>query len=322
MRPANRRKTFLLLLCATLAFGACQIPEQPVSREEAQALGQRIERSIARRDTLLLNHIFDEKALARRVGDAMTGSLFSRAMISGAVKGVVKGGLGGKVVQAVGKEGTYQLIREYEKDGRAHLLFRMFGGEGVNYHDYELVKRDDQVKAGDLYVYTSGENISLTLANALMRLNKEGSNKDLTTTDNIRELMDRDEFQKARAEYEKLPVNPRSEKAYQMMHVRIESHLSTDEYIAALNEYKGLYPHDPNMYLLMVDAYTLQKDYPRALESVNKLDSLVGRDPFQDYERGLIYKMMDDTANERLCVERLHKNMPDFKAKGLIQLAH
>jgi hypothetical protein len=320
MLPVDRRKTVLLCLCAAFVFHACQPPEPPVSKEEALVLGQRIERTIAKHDTALLNHIFDERALTKRVGDAMGSSFLNRAMISGAVQGVEKGGLGNKVVHAIGEEGSYQLLREYEKDGRQHILFRLFGGEGVNYHDYELVKRDDKIKAGDLYVYTSGENISLTLANALMRLNKDGTKKELTTTDNIRDLMDQDEYQKAKIEYEKLPPGFKKEKAYQMMHVRIESHLSTDEYIAALNEYKALFPHDPNMYLLMVDAYTLQKNYPKALESVNKLDSLVGKDPFQDYERGLIYKMMEDTANERTCLERLHQNMPDFK-KGTYELA-
>lgn len=319
MQPTNRRKSILLCLCAALVFDACQPPEAPVGKEEALALGHRIERSVGRHDTTLLNHIFDEKAMARRVGEAMNGGLLSRAMISSAVKGLVQGGLGAKVVHAIGEEGSYQLVREYEKDGRQHLLFRMFGGEGVNYHDYELVKRDDQVKAGDLYVYTSGENISRTLANALERLNKDGSKKDIATTDNVRDLLDRDEFQKAKVEYEKLPPNLKKEKAYQMMHVRIESHLATDEYVAALNEYRGLYPNDPNMYLLMVDAYTLQKDYPKALESVNKLDSLIGKDPFQDYERGLIYKLMEDSANERICLERLHRNMPGFQ-KGTSEL--
>jgi hypothetical protein len=152
-----------------------------------------------------------------------------------------------------------------------------------------------------------------------MRLNKDATKKDLTTTDNIRDLISQDEYAKASQEYEKLPASIKKEKAYQLMHVSIQSHLSNESYIGALNEYKALFPNDPNMYLLMIDAYTLQKNYPMALESVNKLDSIVGKDPFQDYERGLIYKLMDDTANERICLERLHRNMPDFqKAVSLL----
>jgi tetratricopeptide (TPR) repeat protein len=318
MLPADLRKTFLLSLCAAVALGSCQPPEPPVSNAEALALAHRIERSIGKHDTTLLNRIFDEKALSQRVGEA-SGIFLSRSLISNAVKGIEKGGLGSKVVHAMGEQGTYQLIRQYEKEGRQHILFRLYGGEGINYHDYELVKRDEGVKAADLYVYTSGENISKTLANALVRLNKDATNKDLATTDNIRALMDQGDYDKAGAEYEKLPQNFKKEKAYQLMHVRILSHLSNEKYIGALTEYKSLFPQDPNMYLLMVDAYTLQKNYPMAMESVNKLDSLLGKDPFQDYERALIYKLMEDTAHEQLCLERLHRTMPDF-SKGTDEL--
>ncbi|HEY4335152.1 MAG TPA: hypothetical protein VGM89_04625, partial [Puia sp.] len=279
MLPAAPLKTSLLCFCIALFLNACQPPEPPVSKDEAMALAHRIERSIGKHDTTLLNRIFDEKALTQRVIDANSSLLLSRTLITSAVRGVEKGGLGSRVVHAMGGQGSYQLIREYEKDGRQHILFRLYGGEGVNYHDYELVKRDEGIKAADLYVYTSGENISMTLANALMRLNREGTKKELKTTDNIRDLMDRDEYEKAGEEYERLPPNFKKEKAYQLIHVRILSHLSTEKYIAALNEYRALFPHDPNMYLLMIDAYTLQKNYLKALESVNKLDSMIGKDP-------------------------------------------
>ncbi|HEY4111978.1 hypothetical protein [Puia sp.] len=318
MLPANLRKTVLLPFCAIIFFSACQIPEPPVSKEEALTLGRRIERSVGKHDTTLLNRIFDEKALAQRVGEA-SGIFLSRSLITSAVKGVEEGGLGSKVVHAMGETGTYQLIRQYEKDGRQHILFRLYGNDGVNYHDFLLVKRDEGIKAADLYIYTSGEDISKTLANALTRLNKDASRKELKITDDIKDLMDRDEYEKADVEYAKLPAAFKKEKAYQLIHVRIYSHLSNDKYVEALKEYRTLFPHDPNMYLLMVDAYTLQKNYPMALESVNKLDSLIGRDPFQDYERALIYKIMGDNANEQICLERLHKTMPEFK-KGTFEL--
>ncbi|GGB03658.1 hypothetical protein GCM10011511_28680 [Puia dinghuensis] len=282
------------------------------------ALAHRVEHSVAKHDSTILNRIFDEKALSQRVSDA-SSMFMNHNLIAGAVKGVAQGGLGSKVVRAIGDEGTYQLIKQYEKDGLQHILFRLYGNEGVNYHDFELVKRDEGIKAADLYIYTTGENISKTLADALKRLNSNGTNKDLKKTDNIKQLIEQGEYEQANTVYETLPAELKKEKAFQLMHIRIFSHFSTDRYIGALREYKSLFPHDPNMYLLMVDAYSLQKDYPKALESVNKLDSLIDKDPFQDYERGLIYKMMKDTVNELICFERLHKNMPEFK-KGTYEL--
>jgi len=95
--------------------------------------------------------------------------------------------------------------------------------------------------------------------------------------------------------------------------------MSDEKYLQSLLEYKSLFPDDPNMYLMMIDAYVLQKDYPRALGSVNKLDSLIDKDPYQDYQRGLLYKLMKDSARAQECFERLHVNMPGFK-KGTIEL--
>src|SRR5579872_6280320 len=144
MTMISLRKTFPLFLAVMSALGACRLPEPPVSKEEALALAHRVERSTSRHDSILLNRIFDEKALTQRVGDAC-GIFLSRNLIAGAVKGVAEGGLGSKVIRAMGSDGTYQLIKQYEKDGRQHILFRLYGSEGVNYHDYELVKRDEGI---------------------------------------------------------------------------------------------------------------------------------------------------------------------------------
>jgi tetratricopeptide (TPR) repeat protein len=318
MTLPSRLKIPILFLTALVTLGGCRLPENPVSKEEALNLAHRIERTMGKHDSTLLNHIIDAKALAQRVRD-QSGIFLSRNLINSAVKGVEEGGLGSKVIHAMGSLGTYQLVRQYEKDTRQHILFRLYGSDGVNYHDFELVKRNEEVKAADLYIYTSGENISKTLADALSRLSKDATNKDLARTTTIKELVDQGEYEKANEEFEKLPAEFRKEKAFQLIHVRMYSHFSNEKYIQALREYKSLFPRDPNMYLLMVDAYTLQKDYPKALESVDKLDSLIGKDPFQDYERGLIYKMMKDTANAQLCFQRLHAAMPGF-TRGTIEL--
>ena len=317
------RKTLLLFLCSAVSFGACRLPEPPVSKEEALTLAHRIEHSTAKHDSTLLNRIFDEKALAQHVSDA-GGFFLSRTLIASAIKGFTGGGLGTKVVQAIGSDGSYQLVKQYEKEGRQHILFRFYSNNGVNYYDFELVKRDEGIKADDMYVYTSGENISKTLADALKRLNTGSANKDLQTINQLNALLDQGHYEEANTEFEKLPADLKRQKGYQMVRVRIFSHFGNDRYIEALRDYRSLFPHDPNMYLLMIDAYILQKDYPGALDAVNKLDSIINKDPFQDYERGLIYKLMNDTANERICLERLHKNMPDF-VKGtweLISLYH
>jgi tetratricopeptide (TPR) repeat protein len=238
------------------------------------------------------------------------------------LEGFQQGQFGKAVIDALGKSGTYELIKQYEKDNKQHILFRLYGDGSVNYHDYELVKKDETVKAADVFIYISGENISKTIADALQLTNQDIPKKDLDKVNSVKEiktLMAQDNYEQALQTYNELPDVIKKEKAYELIHIRICAKLGNDKYIQALNEYRALFPKDPNMYLMMVDAYVLEKDYPMALESVNKLDSVIDKDPYQDYERGLIYLLMKDTTKAEESFERLHVNMPAFK-KGTIEL--
>ncbi|HZE85507.1 MAG TPA: hypothetical protein VE035_14425 [Puia sp.] len=314
-------KAFIPLFLSSALLCSCSIPEKKVSKEEALALSHRVEVSLTKHDYSVLNNIFDEKALASRI--AIEGGLFlNKELIKGGVQGFITEQFGKLVVQAMGKDGTYQLVKQYEKNDRQHLLFRLYGNGQINYHDYELIKREESIKAADMYIYISGENISKTLANALQLVNKDVSKKDIdkiSTIKTIKQLIAQKDYEKAAQYYDEFPTAFKREKAFQLIHIQIYSKMSDEKYLQALLEYKSLFPNDPNMYLMMIDAYVLQKDYPRALESVNKLDSLIDKDPYQDYQRGLLYKLMKDSARAQECFERLHVNMPGFK-KGTIEL--
>ncbi|HVU57841.1 MAG TPA: hypothetical protein VHD83_22420 [Puia sp.] len=314
-------RSYALLLILILFLGSCSMPEHPVSKEEAMKLAHRIEYSATRHDYSVLNNIFDEKELSRRI--SAEGSLFmSRALVKGAIEGFQQGQYGKAVIDAMGKDGTYELIKQYEKDKKQHILFRLNGDGGVNYHDYELVKKDDAIRAADVFIYMSGENISKTIADALQLTSQNIPKEDLDKINKvktIKALMAKGDNEEALKLYDELPDAIKKEKAYQLIHIRLTSKLDNDKYIQALNEYRALFPKDPNMYLMMVDAYALEKNYPKALEAVNKLDSLIDKDPYQDYERGLIYLLMKDTVHAQQCLERLHANMPKLN-KGTVEL--
>lgn len=310
-----------LLILPALLLCSCSMPDNPVSTAEAMKLAHRIEYSATNRDYAVLNNIFDDKELEKKISSE--GGLFmSKTLIKGALEGFKQGQFGKAIIDAIGKDGTYELIKQYEKDKKQHLLFRLNGDGGVNYHDYELVKRDEAIKAADVFIYMSGENLSKTIADALKLTSQNIPKEELEKINKIKTIksfMAQQDYEKALKEFEELPAAVKKEKAYQMIHIRICSKLDNDQYIQALNEYRALYPKDPNMYLMMIDAYVLQKDYPMALTAVNRLDSLIDKDPYQDYERGLIYLLMKDTIQSQKSFERLHASMPKLR-KGTIEL--
>jgi hypothetical protein len=116
-----------------------------------------------------------------------------------------------------------------------------------------------------------------------------------------------------------LPGDLKKDKVFELFYLRIARKLGDSAYLAALKEYKADFPRDPNLGLLMLDAYVMEKDYTAALGAINNLDTALHKDPFLDYYRGLIYKLMEDPAESRMCLEQLHRNMPLF-GKGTVEL--
>ena len=303
---------------------ACSTPEKPVTKEEATTFANALETSINRQEASLLNDLLDPEAFGKRIKESSKNKLNS-SLVEGAIKGLKAGTLGQQIVQSVRDKGNYRFIKQYEKDNHQHIVFRLWGGDKLNYHDIELIKKGDKVRASDMFVYISGENLSATLAQSLMMMNDNMSGmstqekNSLESVQTIRMLVNKGEFERADKLFQKLPAVMREEKLFRMIGIQIASGLGDEAYTKAINDYQQAYPDAPNMYLLMIDAYILKKDYTKAMQAVDHLDSLINKDPFLDYYRGLLAKMMEDPAKQHEYFERLYKNMPDF-AQGTIEL--
>ncbi|MDR0792682.1 MAG: hypothetical protein LBE82_05200 [Chitinophagaceae bacterium] len=299
---------------------SCGIATQPISPEEAKAFGNRIEKEITAGKPDILNNIFDITIFSGRISDALKdkSNFFIRQSLKGELANIK---LGSEVVKAKGKDGSYSLIKSYEKDGKRHLLFRLYSVDhNINYHDFELVKRDGHIKAADAYIYTSGEMFSTTLANLYIGL-KDAKEKDgnLPLIMKLNKLIAQKQYKQAIKIYNNISPQVQKDKAIQLIHISICQSLDDSLYKNALDEYARLYPNEPNAHLLLIDKCFLENDYPKALEHINKLDSIINKDPFQDYYRGLVYKAMDSLTQAGKCFEALRQNMPAFYP-GLYQL--
>jgi hypothetical protein len=313
---------YSLLLFVLFAM-ACSQQEKPVTKEEAMAVAKSLQESIARRSTGRFNELFDLNALRQRIITASQNNL-NKAMVDGALSTIKSGELTRQIVTSLGDKGTYELVKQYEKDNHQHLIFRLYN-EQLNYHDLELIKKGDKVKVADIFIYVSGENLSTTYAQSLQSMDEQSAaakkidSREIAKIQKIKSYMNQKEFEKADKLFQTLPALIRNQKLYKIIYIQIASGLSTEKYLAALNRFQQEYPDAPNMYLLMIDAYVLKKDYAGALKCVNSLDSLINKDPFLDYFRGLVYKQTADHVNQLMCLERLNKNMPDF-GSGTLEL--
>jgi hypothetical protein len=326
--PATR-KTLRTATLATLLTAAmlpsCHLPDKPVSRQEALDLAKKIEQSVTAKNETFLDNIFEQRHFTQRVLNE-AHQRFNFTLAKEAQTAITEAHWGRQVVSATRGGGSYSLVHQYEKDGHQHLLFRLFeASSAINYHDFELVKTDKDIKALDVYVYMSGEDLSKTLAQSLVLMTDKVA--DMTPDDQqkivhirkINELIEGGNAEDAGGYYDQLPSDLRKDKLFQLIHLRIAQKLGDTAYLAALNEYKATFPRDPNLGLLMLDAYVMEKDYTAAIGAIDNLDTALHKDPFLDYYRGLIYKLKEDPTDSRVCLEQLHRNMPLF-GKGTVEL--
>jgi hypothetical protein len=310
------------LVAIVILLFACKQTPQILTKEEAIAFGKAIENSIKKGNGELLDNSFDRHEFIKKMNlpNTQDGMGFE--------KGVMKKlALGNQMVGILNDRDNFEVIKNYEKEGRQHLIFRMYTDKegSLNYHDYELIKVNDKCRVADVYIYVSGETLSETLGNtfkSIFQKSADPEQKKLTGFEDIKEikeLMNKGKNTAAKKMCDGLPEYLKKTKMVLLLNILVCSNLTADEYNAAIKDFQEKFPNEPNMNLLMIDGYYLQKDYTKMLAAVNALDAQIDKDPLLDYYRYSSYTWLEDKKNSLLYLRRLVKNMPDFQ-KGYIEL--
>lgn len=314
--------SLFFLFCAGMYSCNSAEAEQPVTVTEAKDFARRLQSSIEKKEARFYDEAFDMKKFFKKAG--LSDEKEARSFSSGFSKEMK---LGTKLVNSMSRKGTYRLVKQYEKDKKQRLLFRLYDDGSLNYHDIELTKKGKEVKIADMFIYTSGELFSETIGN-IYRQMKNMAGKKMLDPDgewiqqvaDMRRKMNSGEYDEALEIYRELPEKMKKMKIVQMIHILITSNLGDDAaYESALDEYMQLYPNEPNMHLLLIDNYILKKEYEKAMHSVNEMDKMIDKDPFLDYYRYLLYNLMGDDDNARVNIQQLVKNIPDFE-DGLLEM--
>jgi len=129
----------------------------------------------------------------------------------------------------------------------------------------------------------------------------------------VRTLLQKGKNAEAKKLYDALPAYLKKNKAVLLMDILICSDLSNDEYNLAITNFQEKFPNEPNMNLMMIDGYFLQKEYGKMLDAINALDAQIDKDPILDFYRYLSYNLLKDDANAKMYLTKLLKNMPDFQ---------
>jgi hypothetical protein len=319
-----RLHCILILALFSSIIISCKAKNEKVSRDEAVEISHRIDSTISKKHPHYINELLNESVFAKKVASHLH-STNSAAIMKGIKQALNRFQLGDKILESMAANGKYELVKIYEKEGTQHLLFRLFSDEGLNYHDLELCKRNGKIGIADFYIYLSGENFSETLAALLTSFDKSVGDNEAESNDlvknirKIRDYADSKDYESAYKYYHKLPLDIQNQRTVQIAYLMICKEYDEDEYVEGLLKFKRLYPDDPNIDLLMMDAYIIKKEIPKAMAAIDNLDKYINSDPFLDYFRALISNIANNTTDARTYLERLYKNYPGFDS-GVLEL--
>jgi hypothetical protein len=317
-------KLHLVLGISVLILAGCtQKKEQPITKAEAIAYAENITASFKKNDRDFLEKVLDVDLFVDEVMK-VAGDKGNRSLRDGIKKGLQSRNLSMEVFNSTGKNGLYEFLKQYEKEGHQHIIFRLYGESGINYHDFELVKYDNKINAKDIYIYLSGENLSTTMAQIFSSIleQSDGSNKLMNqyaeNMTKLKALLLQKNYKAAKTSWDQLPLSLKNEKAFQLVNLQITSEMDDESYITATNEFEKLYGNDASLQFAMFDGYFLRGDYTKSLRVLDRVDSAVN-DPLLDYFRALVYTQKKDDKTAIAYLEKLYKKMPYFET-GVLEL--
>jgi len=313
---------WLLIIISSLLSSCFQDREQPVTNEEALAFARQFEKALASKDFTEFDRAISGNAFIKRIAET-AGKKMNSDYMNGVREGLRKNGFSKEIARNIGADGSYTFIRHYEKDNKQHVLFRLYSEQGLNYHDFELVKLGGKVEVADIFIYLSGENLSQTIASTMaMLLNyaKDAKTAELeqqiSAMRKIKFLVGENDHAAAKEAYNKLPQKFRDHKMFQIMNLQITAQLDHEEYKAALDEFEAKYGNDASVQLSLLDAYIMNNNYEKLLNAINIMDKSV-QDPRLNLYRGIAYKQLNEKEKATQCLEQLYKDEPDFEDGAL-----
>jgi tetratricopeptide (TPR) repeat protein len=301
-----------------------------VTEEEAVAFAQSVESAVAHGDTEAFSRALDWNAMLETSMSGVDAPPKVRAAFAkGAMDEVARGnGFAGQIIASVKEGGTFEFLRARSRDHRRSIVFRMNlqNSGGINYQEWLLIREPDgKIKAIDCYVFVSGEYMSTTLRRGFIDVAATSSGSllaKLTGTESefvkhadqiraisglIREHKNREAFDALA----KLPEGLRNSKMLLLFRIHAARSVSEAEYEKAMMKYRELYPDDASIDLLSIDYFHAKKQYPQAMECVDRLDRSVGGDPRLELMRAGLHIASGDLKAARQDLTRLLEKEPN-----------
>ncbi len=287
------------------ALGACGdgVPRppamDPVSADEAATLAREFDAAIEPCDADRLEKLFDSETVARRI--------VNKADIPASEK---RGGLNElqrrnfsvarQLCLGFVSAARFDLLRIRQNGATHRPLFRMLTDGTVNYYDLELGKSKTSgvVRIVDLYVYTSGEDLTTTLAGLIEQgLAAERRGQTVAGFQDLASARREGDWAEVRRIAEAMPERVRNTKAVRLVELQAAMEQDAPDYLAIIERFEKDFPDDPAVDLVAIDGHFLRKDLPALMRVIERLERRVGGDPYLAHVRSSGYLLEPTNDN-------------------------
>jgi tetratricopeptide (TPR) repeat protein len=302
----------------------------PPTEEECQAFGRKLEKAVAEGDKAATDQLFHIKDLMERADRELKLDL-TPADQDG-LKKVGERTSGRTASEAIGvaqNGGSYTFLRVHTVDGKRRVLMRTITPDGgLTYHDILLIRYPDgQVATHDLYDFAKGAMLTDLFGRGTLALIAQlhpdmfarlsPSDQLYAKHENALVAMDRDirsgRAKEALATFRALPAELQMDKLFQLVAVQAAQRTNDDDYLLELERLRRNHPGNVVTDLWSVEYYIFKKQCKEALECIDRLDKMVGGDPFLDVKRADALIDAGRHKEAREAAEKAVKNEPKLR---------
>jgi tetratricopeptide (TPR) repeat protein len=314
-------------------------PGEPPSDAEARAFGEAFAKTVTSGDAAAVRAAVDGAACKRRAMAKLNCPEEIKVGVENALALAGDAGLANiftAVQPQIGQGANFRLLHLRRIDGEQRALFRLVQPKGgITYFDCILVRHaDGKVRIDDVYPFQLGEMMSETLRRLLSHAVEDTAKalqaaSGAPTGDGVRfaaawsemeKLIKAGKYQEALDICRSFPERYQKEKDVLLARIRAARAFKGETYDDAVRAYRKAFPNEPNLDLIMIDAYYAHKLYDRVLASIDGLDRTVGGDPYLDALRGQAYLLKGDLAAAKRCARKSRAAEPDLPTAYLCLL--
>jgi len=206
---------------------------------------------------------------------------------------------------------------------------------GLNYYELALERcADGKIRAVNMYAFATAEFISQAARRDLLPVLASDSGTpldklpaadrdflaDLPTLRRLAAMLSAGNFQEGMVLLKELRSETRKQKFALLLQIKAAQSIGGDVYFRAIDEIRRLYPEDPCLEFLAFNYHKQKRDFAAVLQSVDRLDKLVGGDPYLDVLRAIVLEEKDDRPGAKRYARRAMGADPTWLAPYYIIL--